>query len=82
MQVKDALQMFQDLVGYSFPYYHCWLILRRERKWCDWLASLAVKDKPNNASFGGLPNSDEEAMPNWPRQVLKNGQWGETGPRN
>jgi hypothetical protein len=45
MQVKDALQMFQDLVGYSFPYYHCWLILRREKKWCDWLASLTVKDK-------------------------------------
>jgi hypothetical protein len=23
-----------------------------------------VKDKPNNASSGGLPNSDEQAMPN------------------
>jgi hypothetical protein len=56
MQLKDALQMFQDLVGYSFPYYHCWLILRREKKWCDWLDSLTVKDKDNKVSC-------EEAAP-------------------
>jgi hypothetical protein len=48
--------MFQDLVGYSFPYYHCWLILRNENKWCDCLAYLSVKDKDNKSS-------GEEAAP-------------------
>jgi hypothetical protein len=28
------------------------LILRHEKKWCDWLASLAMKDKDNTV-FGG-----------------------------
>jgi hypothetical protein len=56
MQVKDALQMFQDLVGYSFPYYHCWLMLRNEKKWCDWLATVTGKDNASKVS-------GEEAAP-------------------
>jgi hypothetical protein len=65
MQVKDALRMFQDLVGYSFPYYHCWLILMNEKRWCDWLASLSIKDKDNKVSGGEAapklaPTSTEE----------------------
>jgi hypothetical protein len=65
MQVKDALQMFQDLVGYSFPYCQCWLILRNEKKWCDWLASLSIKDKDTKVSGGEAapklaPTSTEE----------------------
>jgi hypothetical protein len=50
MQLKDALQVFQGLMGYSFPYAHFWCILRHEKTWCDWLASLTVKDKKNNVS--------------------------------
>jgi hypothetical protein len=83
MHLKDALQMFQELVDYSFPYSHCWCILRREKKWSDWLASLVVEDKKTmflvtiflvkrQCQWGGTG----------PRQVLKNVQWGETEPRN
>jgi hypothetical protein len=64
MQQKDALEMFQVLVGYSFPYCHYWLLLRREKKWNDWLASLAVKEKENNLKDKQTNISGEEAVPN------------------
>jgi hypothetical protein len=33
LQVKDALQMYEDLVGSVFKFIYCWFILRNENKW-------------------------------------------------
>jgi hypothetical protein len=53
LQVKDALQMYEALAGSQYRFVHCWLILRNEPKWNNWLASLP-------AATGGTPGQSEQ----------------------
>lgn len=41
-QIKDAVQMYEGIVGTSFKFLHCWYLLRNEMKWNEWLASLSA----------------------------------------
>jgi hypothetical protein len=39
-QVKDALEMLEEIVGSPFKFFHCWFILRNRMKWNAHLATM------------------------------------------
>jgi hypothetical protein len=41
-QIKDALQLYSDVVESQYRFLHCWFILRHEYKWNSYLASLCT----------------------------------------
>jgi len=45
VQVKDALQMYEGIVGTTFKFIHCWFILRNEMKWNEWLATTSASNE-------------------------------------
>src|SRR5438105_4314006 len=52
LQIRDALKEFEDTVGHPFQMYHCWLILRHQRKWNDQTSAkpTATPSVDNNGS--------------------------------
>jgi hypothetical protein len=78
LQLKDALQMFQGIMGSSFSYIHCWWMLHHEKKWNDWLASLTQKDKEATVTASPAEQSLEAKK----RDKLLCGRWGETKQRD
>ncbi|KAG2659249.1 hypothetical protein PVAP13_1KG262015 [Panicum virgatum] len=44
-KVKDALQMYEGIVGTTFKFIHCWFILRNEMKWNEWLATTSASNE-------------------------------------
>jgi hypothetical protein len=56
-KVKDALQMYEGIIGCQFKFVHCWLMLRNEAKWNNWLASLS---SPSNAQEGRPADATED----------------------
>ena len=45
VQVKDAIQMYEGIIGTTFKFIHCWYILRNEMKWNEWLASMSASNE-------------------------------------
>jgi len=45
VQVKDALQMYEGIVGTTFKFIHCWFILRNEMKWNEWLVTASASNE-------------------------------------
>ncbi|OEL18240.1 hypothetical protein BAE44_0020741, partial [Dichanthelium oligosanthes] len=61
VQVKDALQMYDGIARANFPYMHCWLILRNERKWSTWMDTLLGRQGGDPKQSG--EGSSKAAMP-------------------
>lgn len=60
LQIKDALQMFEGIVGSQFKFLHCWLIMRNEVKWN---ASLAAASEPNDAPSAQAGDTSNDTLP-------------------
>jgi hypothetical protein len=65
-KVKDALQMYEGIIGCQFKFVHCWLMLRNEAKWNNWLASLS---SPSNAQEGRPADATEDET--FPPKIAK-----------
>ncbi|XP_025822372.1 uncharacterized protein LOC112898218 [Panicum hallii] len=63
-KIKDALQLYQGVMEESFKFIHCWLILKREQKWNEFLAEKMVpktKQAPSAAQVD--PNQTPSSVP-------------------
>jgi len=44
-KIKDALQLYNGVLGHSFKFIHCWFILRHEQKWHEFVAEKKQHNK-------------------------------------
>jgi hypothetical protein len=67
-QVKDALQMFEGIIGSPFKFLHCWFILRNEMKWNSQLATMHAQ-RSGDAAEGVEAKVDPTLPPRMERPV-------------
>jgi len=75
VQVKDAIQMYEGIIGTTFKFIHCWYILRNEMKWNEWLASMSASNEDPHVQ-PAEENLDPTLPPRIARQLQGQGQEG------
>ena len=66
VQVKDAIQMYEGIIGTTFKFIHCWYILRNEMKWNEWLASMSASNEDPH-----VQHAEENLDPTLPPRIAR-----------